>query len=347
MPGFEIINSPREISLSNQWVLSPKFDSRNRIVDEKGEVVSSDYRGHRYKLIEKRERTFSFPERIGRGFLGTLAVVCTIGFAYFLLKSVQNLFKPKETVRFAVLVPPSSNLPSQINPIKPVKTETDQAPPADPVKTETDQAPPIVPVKTETDQTPPADPYPELTKARDEFLTWFSKKDSDLGKGEYDTLIKKVNTLSKDLPKKKITLHCDYFRFGFSLFYVEKPGEKKYMPAKRLDGVILNWQVRQAQPASWPLKDPQDNNYFIPEITLEEVSGTHSGSETTGNYLHGLLSSAASDKKSSSYRNLEGLTGYAEDIQKELGNAAYKKLKETIPSYPDLPDLPAKQFTFF
>ena len=103
MPAFKIINNPRDITLSHQWVPSTKFNSKDRIVDAEGKAVGSDYKGNQYRIIEKRERTFSIPDRIGRGFLGTLAVVCTLCLALF-SKSVRNLFiKPKENIRFAIL----------------------------------------------------------------------------------------------------------------------------------------------------------------------------------------------------------------------------------------------------
>lgn len=108
MPGFKIVNNSSEITFDNKWIPSTKFNSKDRLVDAKGDAVSSDYKGRQYRIIEKRERHFSTPERIGRGFLGTLAIVCTLFLGLF-SKSVRNLFiKPKENVRFGVLVPSSS-----------------------------------------------------------------------------------------------------------------------------------------------------------------------------------------------------------------------------------------------
>lgn len=97
------INNKNEITLNNNWVPATKFNSINRLIDEKGNRISSDYKGRQYRIIEKRERTFSRLERFGRGFLGTLAVVCTLCLALF-SKSVKSLFtKSKENVRFAIL----------------------------------------------------------------------------------------------------------------------------------------------------------------------------------------------------------------------------------------------------
>ncbi len=103
MPNFKVISSQREIMLSNQWIPSAKFNSKDRIVDAEGKAVSSDYQGRQYRLIEKRERTFSTPERIERGFLGVIAVVFTLCLALF-SKSVRNLFtQSKVSVCFGIL----------------------------------------------------------------------------------------------------------------------------------------------------------------------------------------------------------------------------------------------------
>lgn len=126
MPGFRIINNTSEITLGDEWVPATKFNSKDRIVDEKGHKVSSGYQGRQYRIIEKRERTFSCSERFGRGFLGILAVVCTLCFALF-SKSVRNLLtKSKENIRFAVLVP-TANLPSSTGNIPSQRVSTNHA----------------------------------------------------------------------------------------------------------------------------------------------------------------------------------------------------------------------------
>ena len=118
MPSVTFINNPAEITLSAQWIPSTKFNSKDRVVNAEGKAVGSEYKGRQYRIIEKRERTFSTPERIGRGFLGMLAVVCTLFFGLF-SKSVRNLFiKPKENVRFGVLVPPQK--PQHVEPSLPI-----------------------------------------------------------------------------------------------------------------------------------------------------------------------------------------------------------------------------------
>lgn len=104
MPNFKIIQNVNEITVYNSWVPATKFNSKDRVVDEKGNKVSADYNGLRYRIIDKRERHFSTFESIGRGFLGILAVVCSLSLALF-SKSVRHLFtKSKENIRFAVLI---------------------------------------------------------------------------------------------------------------------------------------------------------------------------------------------------------------------------------------------------
>ena len=103
MPKFQIINKTSDIKLNNTWVPATKFNSKDKIVDEIGDSVSSNYKGRLYKIVEKRVHTFSSMERVGRGFLGTLAVACSLFLALF-SKSVRNLFtKSKEKIRFAIL----------------------------------------------------------------------------------------------------------------------------------------------------------------------------------------------------------------------------------------------------
>lgn len=107
MPNFKIINNTSEIIINNKWILATKFNSKDRVVDEKGHRISSDYKGRQYRIIEKRERNFSGLERFERGLLGTVTVICTLCLGLF-SKSVRNLFtKSKASIRFAVLEEPT------------------------------------------------------------------------------------------------------------------------------------------------------------------------------------------------------------------------------------------------
>lgn len=130
MPGFKTINSISESNLSDKWVRATKFNSKNRLVDEKGHRVSSDYKGHQYRIIEKKERNFSGLERFGRGLLGTVAVIRSLCLGLF-SKSIRNLFtKSKENIRFAVLEPfiPSDEQSSNSSSSKGLRNKPEEDP---------------------------------------------------------------------------------------------------------------------------------------------------------------------------------------------------------------------------
>ena len=118
MPNFKAINNQTEITLGNKWVPpSNKFNSQNRLVNAKGNNISCEYNGRKYRIIEKRERTFTALERFARGLLGLIAVICTLCLGLF-SKSVRNLFtKSKATVRFAVPQPSTLLAPSTSPPL--------------------------------------------------------------------------------------------------------------------------------------------------------------------------------------------------------------------------------------
>ena len=59
MPHFKIINNYSDINNNHGWKDSLNFKSKNRMVNDKGQVVAADYDGHCYQLIAKQERKFS------------------------------------------------------------------------------------------------------------------------------------------------------------------------------------------------------------------------------------------------------------------------------------------------
>lgn len=94
MPSFKKVYSSFDIRVSDDYFDATTFNSFDKI---------KTYKGREYKLISKKERDFSFMERAGRGFLGTVAVICSLGLALF-SKSVRKLFvKDKKAIRFGVL----------------------------------------------------------------------------------------------------------------------------------------------------------------------------------------------------------------------------------------------------
>jgi len=109
MPRFKPIQSTDEIKASNDWTDSTKFISKGRIVGENGKPQLSDYQGRQYRLISKKERPFSRCERVRRGFLGGLAVACSLGIA-LACKSIRKLFTENlAKIRFGIPVVPPTN----------------------------------------------------------------------------------------------------------------------------------------------------------------------------------------------------------------------------------------------
>lgn len=93
MPSFKIVKNTFHITTSKDWIDSVKFNSKDAV---------KTYKGREYRIISKKERKFSTIERVGRGMIGTLAVVCTLGLA-LLAKPVRELFiNRKKTVRYAI-----------------------------------------------------------------------------------------------------------------------------------------------------------------------------------------------------------------------------------------------------
>lgn len=109
MSSITFINEWSAIGKYNSWSSAEKFDSRNRIIGKDGKSVdpysSANNNAQPYfLLIEKKEYHFTTLERIGRGFLGVVAIICSLG-AALLFKSVRNLLtQEKKKIRFAPAV---------------------------------------------------------------------------------------------------------------------------------------------------------------------------------------------------------------------------------------------------
>lgn len=118
MPNFEVINNSSEINLTNNWVPCAEFKNKNIFFDFNGNKISTDYAGHRYKIIEKRIRSFGILERLGRIILGSCLVGGSFFFALF-SKSVRNLFrKTKASLYFATQFKITDEKKEEKNPFK-------------------------------------------------------------------------------------------------------------------------------------------------------------------------------------------------------------------------------------
>lgn len=139
MVSFKIIDNTSKITLNNKWTSAANFESKGKVVNEKGHEIGSDYQGRKYRIIEKKERIFSTSERLSRGFLGLVLIISTLCLA-LLSKFVRNLLvQSKEgPIYFAVPVrkedrSPKSNpsLPANL-PIRQPKTPSPRITPNEP-----------------------------------------------------------------------------------------------------------------------------------------------------------------------------------------------------------------------
>lgn len=160
-------------------------------------------------------------------------------------------------------------------------------------------------------------------------MEWFKKEDSRLGQGEYDQRISKVGEASQELPVAEMTLHFQFFRFGFCFYYGEKSG--KMIPISWAEGLILKWQKENNENPVWPIKDPKTNTYFIPKITVNQIPPL-TGSMSTKEYLLDLLKSSQRCSNKNSTHILEALTPYAKQL-KEYDNRTFMLIASAFPSY--------------
>ncbi len=112
MRSIKIINDVNDIKLSNDWTHSLNFKSKDRIVK---------YKGHSFRLADKKERDFPCLERTRRIFLGIFLSAATL-FLALISKSVRRLFKDKETIHYAVppIVKTNLNFPDNDESAKPL-----------------------------------------------------------------------------------------------------------------------------------------------------------------------------------------------------------------------------------
>ncbi|MFN4174158.1 MAG: hypothetical protein ACK4HV_03525, partial [Parachlamydiaceae bacterium] len=104
MPKIKIINNISEINLDDSWVSAATFKGKDRLVNENGKKVGSDYCSRKYRLVEKRERHFSRVERISRAILGIASILFSLGLTLFDKRlSLDLLKKSKQTIRYALL----------------------------------------------------------------------------------------------------------------------------------------------------------------------------------------------------------------------------------------------------
>lgn len=275
MHNIKTINNTNEINLNNQWKPATKFHSKDGIVDENGHRTEAGYKGRQYRIIEKRERTFSKLERFGRGLLGTVAVVCTLCFA-LLSKSVRNLLtKSKETIRFAVLEPTvdlsSTRVGNQIITTSTTSTTSPEPPKANAEKTVQKQK--ILPF-IEKD----ANKIKNSIQAfKDEAVRAVSKPIQEKPPLDFTLTPEQQNSLSKannnkydttpQLGVKIIRGGCNFVFFLENIpGFVFKPMEDEKAGKSYIDIV---------EKASKVISDNRLNLLHVPPSKLIEISGTY------------------------------------------------------------------------
>lgn len=72
--------------------------------------------------------------------------------------------------------------------------------------------------------------------ARNEVIKWLKQHGNRLGQGRYEEVIKRTKEIAMGLPSEELTLHIHRFRYGFTFFYMEREGEKKYIPISFSEG---------------------------------------------------------------------------------------------------------------
>lgn len=120
MSQIKIIASASHIKLQTGWSERPLFKSQARLVDGNGKPFNGSYLGRQYQIIKKLEKPFSPLERLGRGLLALVWVICSLGLA-LLFKPARNLFtKKKESVHYAIAYSsqktPNKELPQKLFP---------------------------------------------------------------------------------------------------------------------------------------------------------------------------------------------------------------------------------------
>lgn len=105
MMGFKIIKDMNELDAWDKKGYQIGLVNSRMKRDEKGEIVASDYRGKRYRIVAIRERDFSFYARIYRYCLGLLLKMGSFFNLPTDQKFINALFhNKKERIRFGMLV---------------------------------------------------------------------------------------------------------------------------------------------------------------------------------------------------------------------------------------------------
>lgn len=169
-------------------------------------------------------------------------------------------------------------------------------------------------------------------QTRLEFINWW--RNNEVGDPGYKEAAEKVRKVALEygFPREEMTLHHHLFRFGPHLYYGEKPGQLKFIPISRADGMILADQMNDPDGPCWPIQDTDTNTYFFPKVTENRIPPP-SGSCPTDQYLDRIVRRADWDRSSKEYRILEALVPYAE-LFHQMSKPMYQNISRIIEAYP-------------
>lgn len=99
MVEFQPIHSLDELNhLGKEWTDVPDFSLKNERVDEKGNILPINYKGHCYQLITKKERVFTTCEYIKRVVTGVFFLLFSLGSS----REIQELFARKTFLLYGI-----------------------------------------------------------------------------------------------------------------------------------------------------------------------------------------------------------------------------------------------------
>lgn len=124
---------------------------------------------------------------------------------------------------------------------------------------------------------------------------YFSKRLNDkeaFGTAQLDADTEKevVDLLAtSNLEKKPMILYHQCFRFGFKFYYGELSGQQTLIPVEYHQGWLIRNLIKEKKSPWFPLKNPLEGGYFLPEVTEVKHLPPPSGSCPSWQYLSDLV----------------------------------------------------------
>jgi len=116
---------------------------------------------------------------------------------------------------------------------------------------------------------------------------------------------------------------CHHRLSEFEIFYGEIEKQKKLIPISGVEGRILLWELNNPQSINWPLKNPENNEYFIPKLKFKLVQLAE-GNNQTSTYFDKVAQNAAYQENYG--RIKEVLTPYLDLIKQHCSEHTYRRI---------------------